>query len=217
MTYRERREARAERLRTAADRNAAKSAAARKAMNTISDRIPFGQPILVGHHSEKRHRRDISRIDSAMQTTVEMGRKADEQRSRADEIERQADRAIYDDDPDAIERLTAKLERLEREREERKAANARYRREHRDELRAMSPYDRHQAVPFPTYSLSNLGGVISATRKRIEYLSRPERPRVMVARRAGECRTCGKPIEPGQQIKWFKRAGEAEHDDCEAQ
>jgi Domain of unknown function (DUF3560) len=25
--------------------------------------IPLGQPILVGHHSEKRHRKDLNRID----------------------------------------------------------------------------------------------------------------------------------------------------------
>jgi hypothetical protein len=39
--------------------------------------IPFGQPILVGHHSEKRHRRDLARIDSGMSKGFEEGRKAD--------------------------------------------------------------------------------------------------------------------------------------------
>jgi len=33
--------------------------------------IPFGQPILVGHHSEKRHRRDIARAQRAADRAVE--------------------------------------------------------------------------------------------------------------------------------------------------
>jgi DNA repair exonuclease SbcCD ATPase subunit len=213
-TYRERREARAERLREQAARNDAKSDAARASGDAIASHIPMGQPILVGHHSEKRHRRDLARIDRAMQTTVEAGRTADRQRASADEIERQADRAIYDDDSDAIERLRAKLAELEAERERRKQANADYRREHRAELKAMSAYDRHHAVPFPSYSLSNLSGRITATRKRIEFLSQPERPRVIVARRSGDCRACDRGIEPGQTIKWFRRTGEAQHNDC---
>jgi hypothetical protein len=33
--------------------------------------IPFGQPILVGHHSEGRARRDQGRIESGMRAGVE--------------------------------------------------------------------------------------------------------------------------------------------------
>ena len=33
--------------------------------SAIASHIPMGQPILVGHHSEKRHRRDLARIDRA--------------------------------------------------------------------------------------------------------------------------------------------------------
>src|SRR5450759_4941326 len=32
--------------------------------SAMSDMIPFGQPILVGHHSEGRHRRDLAKINS---------------------------------------------------------------------------------------------------------------------------------------------------------
>ncbi|WP_132290495.1 DUF3560 domain-containing protein [Kribbella sp. VKM Ac-2568] len=43
------------------------SARPRAARRQISDHIPLGQPILVGHHSERRHRRDIERMDRLMQ------------------------------------------------------------------------------------------------------------------------------------------------------
>ena len=58
MGYRERRLAKAERLREWAEKRQAKSAAAFKGVHTIADGIPFGQPILVGHHSERHARRD---------------------------------------------------------------------------------------------------------------------------------------------------------------
>jgi len=47
---------------------------AKKLMNFI----PIGQPILVGHHSEKRHRRDLKRIDKGMKTSFELSDKAEQ-------------------------------------------------------------------------------------------------------------------------------------------
>ena len=43
----------------------------------IGAMIPMGQPILVGHYSEKKHRRDIARIDSGMRSGVEESKKAE--------------------------------------------------------------------------------------------------------------------------------------------
>lgn len=42
----------------------------------ISSHIPMGQPIMVGHHSEKRHRRDIEKIDTNMRKSIEASDKA---------------------------------------------------------------------------------------------------------------------------------------------
>lgn len=57
--------ARVERLEAAAERREQQAEASFKRAHDISDTIPFGQPILVGHHSEGRHRRDLARIDAA--------------------------------------------------------------------------------------------------------------------------------------------------------
>lgn len=210
-TYRERRLARATQLRGQAGRNQARSDAAATRADNLTDGIPMGQPILVGHYSEGPHRRVLARADAAMRTSIDTARLAGQQAARADGIEAAAERAIYDDDPDAVERLTAKLARLATQRDAMKAANAAYRREHRAELKAMTAYNRDQAVPYPAYAIANIGGVISATRKRLEALSRPEQPRLMVANWPGECRRCGGPVVVGQQIHWYRRARAAEH------
>ena len=170
---RERKLARAERLRGWSESNGARAAERFGRVDAIAGMIPFGQPILVGHHSEGRARKDQDRIHSGMRAGVDLSRKAEQQASRADTIERQAAHAIYSDDVDAVERLEEKLAGLEAERDRRKDANATYRREHKAELGAMSgAYARSQAVPFPTYSITNLTGLIGTTRKRLEHLTR---------------------------------------------
>lgn len=215
-TYRERRERKVEKLGEWAGNREAKQHALSEAARAdeAATGIPFGQPILVGHHSERRHRRAIDKIDRAMAVSVENAQTAENMRSRAAEIERQLNVAIYDDDPDAVERLTERIAALEAERDRRKQANVDYRKEHREELKAMDAYDRHQAVPFPSYSLSNLSGNISRLRKRLAVLSQPERGRWLVARRTDVCRKCEQATSAGDRIKFFRRTGEVECAKC---
>lgn len=44
--------------------------------------IPFGQPILIGHHSEKKHRKVIERANNAMFKAFEENKKAQSYRER---------------------------------------------------------------------------------------------------------------------------------------
>lgn len=171
MTYRDRRLAKAERLQGWSAGRQAKSAAAFGAANRLADSIPLGQPILVGHHSERHARADQSRIHGNMAKGCEHQAKAEEMASRAAEIVRQADNAIYDDDPDAIQRLAEKILLLEDRRETMKTRNAAYRKEHGAELKAMtSAYQREQAMPHQPYELTNLGGNIARCRQRLASL-----------------------------------------------
>ena len=62
--YEEKQERKRQRYLDRADKAEAESAERGKRVRQISDMIPLGQPILVGHHSEKRHRADLKRIDS---------------------------------------------------------------------------------------------------------------------------------------------------------
>jgi hypothetical protein len=211
MTYRDRRLKRAEKLRDWSASNESKSDAKREGADRIADGIPFGQPILVGHHSEGRHRRDLARIESGMRAAIELGDKAETQARTADNIEAATEAAIYDDDPDAIERLTAKLEKLEGQRESMKAINADYRKAHRAELKEMSVYERSQAIPYPAYALQNLGGNISRCRERLARLQREKvtgpRDRIITAKFDSECADCGGTLLKGQLIRYSRQQG----------
>ncbi|MGJ5898334.1 DUF3560 domain-containing protein [Streptomyces niveiscabiei] len=66
----ERAESRAERFGGYAANAAGNSEAAWKASHEISERFAFGQPILVGHHSEGRARRDHERMDNTMRKSI---------------------------------------------------------------------------------------------------------------------------------------------------
>src|SRR6202022_4255715 len=71
--------------------------------------IPVGQPILVGHHSEKRHRSHLKRIDQHFAKAAQHHDTAEHYRRRAAALE--SNRAIFSDDPDATEKLVDKIER----------------------------------------------------------------------------------------------------------
>lgn len=69
-TLEERAEERAERFEGYEDSRRDEAEAARKAVDRIADGIPMGQPILVGHHSERHARRDAERIQNGMARAV---------------------------------------------------------------------------------------------------------------------------------------------------
>ena len=52
--------------------------------DAISSVIPFGQPILVGHHSEAHHRSDLAKIDSNIHKAIEEREIGDELKERAE-------------------------------------------------------------------------------------------------------------------------------------
>lgn len=193
-TYRERRERRAERLRGWADGRADKAQAAFGRAEEIASGIPFGQPILVGHHSEGRARRDQARIVNGMRAGIEHSDKAAEHARKAAEIERQAAHAIYSDDVDALERLRERLEGLEAERARVKAYNASCRRGagdlsllsdgQRAELATVArvaSYQLRDNGAAPAYWLANLSGNIGRQRKRLGELERRAEQRAHVA------------------------------------
>ena len=124
MTYREKRERRADRREEWGAKRRTKQDQAFKGASQIADNIPLGQPILVGHHSEKRARRDQERIHNGMRKGIEHSDMAQHHEQAADTIRHQLDRSIYRDDVDAVERLEAKIAGLESKRDRMKAVNA---------------------------------------------------------------------------------------------
>lgn len=79
----DRAEAKAERLEDLSDRKRAEADRAHKAVDAICEHIPLGQPILVGHHSEKHARKDAKRIENGMRKAVECWKASGYWKSRA--------------------------------------------------------------------------------------------------------------------------------------
>ena len=108
---------RADRLEARAMKASERGKAAYKKAHHIGSFIPMGQPILIGHHSEQRHRRDLKRIDDNMRTFVNEANKAERfEEKAAGSISHRA----YLERPGVIDRrikrLEATLRRLERQK-----------------------------------------------------------------------------------------------------
>ncbi len=207
-TYRERREAKVSRLTEWAGKRQAKANAIERADHTLREDMAFvaAQPGIASAPSWKRA---MAREEKEWENR----KVAASMNSRASGIVDQLERAIYDDDPDAIEQLTARIATLETKLASRKEANAKYRAEHKAELKTLTAYGRNQAVPFPSYSISNLGADIRRNKERLAKLEREavsgETPRYLYSvKRAAPCRDCGATIEVGKPAQWFKQTGE---------
>ena len=162
---RERAERRAERLHHEAEALHARSRA------EVAE-IPFGQPVLVGHHSERRHRRAVEKSRALGFKAYETSQAAREAKAAA----RAAGRTISSDDPEALEALRRKLEGLEATRDRLKEASKAHRRGEDlvTALRAAGLTDRTIAsIPgggFPSFLTTNLGAEIRRVKKRLEDL-----------------------------------------------
>lgn len=65
--------------------------------------IAPGQPILVGHHSEKKHRKLIKRAQDDIRRSIEEDNKSKFYKERA--ITAENSKSYYSDDPQAINKL----------------------------------------------------------------------------------------------------------------
>ncbi|MBD2778254.1 DUF3560 domain-containing protein [Iningainema tapete] len=75
---------RADRLDKRADKHEKIADTAYKTQKQIADSIPLGQPILIGHHSERRHRRDLATIHRNMRSYIDESNYAKHLRERAE-------------------------------------------------------------------------------------------------------------------------------------
>lgn len=228
MTRRERLERKIERRRDWAAGRRQDAARRLTTARTMAGAIPFGQPILIGHHSERRDRNYRERIRGNFEKAFESHQMADHHASKAAGLSAQLETSIYSDDHDAIDRLKERIATLEAERDRIKAINAAIRRHgfeavaagnhlapamtdaERNELVTLiriAPYHQAETRGFPAYQLQNLGGNINRQKKRLELLSgnatRPAAPVTgdTATARAGLVVTAGMttPSRPGKQ------------------
>jgi hypothetical protein len=180
MTMRERMEKRAELRREWAEKRVAKSEAAFKAADAVAAQIPMGQPILIGHHSEKRARADAKRIENGMRAGVESQRMAVRHERVADTLESRLKRNIFSDDADAAENLEKRIAARERMVERMKFVNKAHAKfvktgvmpdglseDEANKIRFYKPAYSWEPHPYPPYALANLRAQITADKKRI--------------------------------------------------
>lgn len=103
-------------LEAKADRRAEQAEERRAYSDRLVEHIPFGQPILVGHHSERGHRKTLERSRNAMFKYCELSAEAREaarmaESSRREQAYRETGPALQR----RIERLQAELRGVERE------------------------------------------------------------------------------------------------------
>lgn len=110
----DRAEQRADRFQDYSESRARDYAAARNAVAAITEHIPLGQPILVGHHSEKRARKDAERIEKGLERAVRMWDTAEYWQRRAAGALRAAK---YKERPDVRHRRIKSLEADKRKQE----------------------------------------------------------------------------------------------------
>lgn len=182
-SYEEKRQARIDRLNEAADRAEQRAADTYNSARKMSEAIPFGQPIIAGHHSESRDRNYRKRMGDKFERAFREQSRADELRAKAEAAENNT--AISSDDPDAIQKLQDKLKKLEDGQEMMKAVNKYYKKNgtcagcellteeqaRKLDSDAEKNYDKR---PFPTYALTNNNQNIRSVRQRIESLKRIE-------------------------------------------
>ena len=114
--YKEKQERKLERYTELAGKHEVQAIQARESEHKILDMIPLGQPILIGHHSERRHRRDLERADRLFHKSIEEAKTAEYYKTKVENLENP--KAISSDDPEAIIKLNAEIAELETQRDQ---------------------------------------------------------------------------------------------------
>ena len=180
--YEERKQARIDRYRERAEQARQESDELSRKSFSMLEHIPPGQPILVGHHSERGHRKLLERSDRKMEQSIAASEKAGYYGHKAEAAERNT--AIFSDDPEALTKLNKKLESLQVAQTRMKQINAYYRKhgtcqgfhglsdEQAEKLddRVRNGYSWEKA-PYPAYALSNNNQEIRRLKERIKQLT----------------------------------------------
>lgn len=175
--YEEKQAARRERYEALAAKAEQQSAALYETARQMAEAIPFGQPILVGHHSEGRDRRYRARIHDTFGKSFALQDKA---KHYADKAAAVGTGGISSDDPDAIEKLRAELANVQAAQDRMKAANRLIRKNDRaglaelgfspEQVEELFKPDFCGRVGFPSYALSNNNANAARIKKRIQEL-----------------------------------------------
>jgi len=209
--YEGKRLARVERLKTRAQRAKQEAQSTIERARKMAAVIPFGEPIHVGHHSEKRDRRYRAKIHHTFDQGFTKLREAEALGRRAAAADRNT--AISSDDPEAVPKLEAKLAELQHTKDLLRAAGDVLRKakdsaKARPALVALGLGEDFAArltpgPPLQPYALAtvkrNLDGEIQRVRRRMDDL----RERLSKGPRAPEHIGDARIIEEDNRVRIF--------------
>lgn len=135
----------AERYEKAAERQERLSNEYYEKSNKHRDFLVLAEPIKIGHHSEKRHRKLYEDNWRNMGKSVQASDKAKEYEQKAEGVQYQINKEINLDTPDALPLLVQRVEALEQQRRDLKASGN-----------------------YQSYQLSNLAGNIKRYKERLD-------------------------------------------------
>lgn len=150
---------------------------------------PYGQPVFVGHHSEQRQRNRMKQSDNRMRKMFKLKEKSEYYEQKANLV----NRAISSDDEEAMDKLKAKLEKLELHQEKMKRINDAYRKhQDLDQITELSDEEKENIksrmkriiprymIPYDSTYLAAGSASIRRIKKRITSLeyekTRPTQP-----------------------------------------
>ncbi|MBU2701153.1 hypothetical protein Ga0466249_002267 [Sporomusaceae bacterium BoRhaA] len=178
-SYEQKLENRRQRYLEFAANKRSESKAAYNQAHKMAEVIPFGQPILVGHHSERSDRNYRNKISNKYEKSFKLSDTANYYEQKAASV---GTGGISSDDPDAIIKLKAQLEQAEKAQETMKAVNKAIRKNDDNELYKLGYTDSQIAklkmpdslgrVGFANYALTNNNANIHRIKQRIEVLER---------------------------------------------
>lgn len=181
--FEQRREKRITNAKSHAIKNEQEAESLYSSAKEMASGIPLGQPILVGHHSERGDRRYRDKIHNTYGKAFEKMDKAKYYEDKAESIENND--AIFSDDPQALQKLTDKLNGLKTVQDFMKAANKCLKKGDKEaflklEFGTESLWEQLNTVGcvhgkgFPHYKLINNNANIRRIEQRITQLKRLE-------------------------------------------
>jgi len=177
-TQAERQTDRQDRIDSRSDRLRKEASGHFRRADQISERFYMGQPILVGHHSERGARRDQEKMHNAMRSGIALNDAANKVASVTPST------AVLATDADGIEIMQARLEKAEAQQAQWKAINAMVRKGDRAGLAAKGlgeatikelftpQWGDRGPIGMPAYLLSNNNANIRRMRERLGQLQR---------------------------------------------
>jgi hypothetical protein len=185
--------AKKERYKQLADKKKAESESRFEQAHRMSSAIPLGQPILVGHYSEKSDRNYRDRIEQNYKKAIELDNQADYYSKKAQTV---GTGGISQDDPEAITKLQKKIQELENENGIMKYHNSLMRKGHeteamnilnndlKSELDKYTKFSNSKGL-FPTFVLSNNTSKIRQAKERINSLQKRATQEYNVVKKTG--------------------------------